>query len=529
MRLKSLHIRNFYSIEDVFIDFSKKSGIVWIDGKNKDNSNSSNGAGKSSIYEAIIWSLFGKTIRKSNEEALVNNKNKRDCEVTIVLNGNIVIKRSRRPTFLSFKVGGKDYTRESVNVTQEAIEEHLGINYKTFLTSVVFGQQNELDFVSSTIEDKRIIIRNFLNLDDVFNLREKIKKLKSELNATIKAKGTLIDDYQENKIKQEHNLSGLELQIKEIKEKYNLTQSYKLEDILELENKKDQLKLDREEWTKQIQVHKTEIARLEKMALQTNSVCDYCGSILDKLPLYTEQECIDLIEEYKKGIPEHIEYVSKLLEEEQLINIPIPSSEYNKIEQLNLLQDRYKSIEEQSKEFQTKLNKVVAERNDLNKRLEILKFWELVFSEQGLVKYVIRSILDYLNNRVAYYLSYLTSGKYSIVFDDTLQEKIIVNGVETNYHSLSGGEKKKINFAVLLSLQSILDFNSNGKFNLLLLDEVVESIDDESITGLYNLLLELSKDKLILIISHNNTLKDLLVDKPRIMLVKQNGITKLKN
>ncbi|HIO42762.1 MAG TPA: hypothetical protein EYN33_01965, partial [Gammaproteobacteria bacterium] len=86
MRIKKIKITNFYSIESMELDLNKYKGVTLIEGYNKDVGGS-NGSGKSSILEAVCWGLTGKTIRKSTEAALVNNKNKRNCSVEIVLSG----------------------------------------------------------------------------------------------------------------------------------------------------------------------------------------------------------------------------------------------------------------------------------------------------------------------------------------------------------------------------------------------------------------------------------------------------------
>ena len=71
MNINEIYIKNFYSFQDAQISFDDYDGIVFIEGYNKDTKGG-NGSGKSSILEAICWGLFGKTIRKSNEEARVN-------------------------------------------------------------------------------------------------------------------------------------------------------------------------------------------------------------------------------------------------------------------------------------------------------------------------------------------------------------------------------------------------------------------------------------------------------------------------
>ena len=96
---------------------------------------------------------------------------------------------------MEFWVGNENWTQESVTATQEKIEQYLNTNYKLFLASMVFGQNNNLDFVSATPEEKRTIIKNFLNLDDLFDKREAIKAKKSAYATEIKSLDALATEY----------------------------------------------------------------------------------------------------------------------------------------------------------------------------------------------------------------------------------------------------------------------------------------------------------------------------------------------
>ena len=71
MKINKVEIKNFYSIKSSVLNFDKFKGLVLVKGKNKDTGGS-NGAGKSAFIEGVVWGLFGRTIRKSTEEALVN-------------------------------------------------------------------------------------------------------------------------------------------------------------------------------------------------------------------------------------------------------------------------------------------------------------------------------------------------------------------------------------------------------------------------------------------------------------------------
>ena len=157
-----------------------------------------------------------------------------------------------------------------------------------------------------------------------------------------------------------------------------------------------------------------------------------------------------------------------------------------------------------------------------------MRFWEKAFSESGLVKYIIRNILKYLNGKVNFYLSHLSKGKFFLEFDEELKETITHQGREVHYISLSGGEKRKIDLAVLLGLQQLLAISSTEESNLMFFDEIAENLDQDGLDGLYILLSELKKDKTLFVITHNNYLKSLLDNVRTLTITKSKGVSTLK-
>lgn len=527
MKIKSIYIKNFFSIQEIKLDL-ETTGIISIEGKNKDTGGG-NGAGKSSIYEAIVWGLFGRTIRKSVQDSLVNNKAKKECEVSLVLADGTEIKRVVKPPYLHIKIGDKTHIKESYQDTQKFIEDQLGINYKSFLVANVFGQQNELDFISATLEDKRIMLKTFLGLEEFFSLRDKFKTKKTDVSNKIKSIEYTLESNNTIITKAEKSIADSQKSIAAIKQKYNLTTNYDLVSILKVESEVKELSSKLTKTKSAREDAEKESTLLAKKLNSKARTCDSCNSTLNPLTKKEREELKELIECIRvtnlildkdiKDLTDKIESLNK--------SIPISSAEYHKIEGIQTLEDSVKLNRKLVTEHTELVRQEMQKKESQVKYLEILKFWENVFSENGIVKYVVHNVLQHFNDRCMYYLSILTNGKAVIKFDDSFQESIIINGVPTYYHSLSGGERKKINFAVLLALQSLLDFTSKAKFDAILLDEVVESIDDESISNFYSLLTELAKSKAVYIISHNNTLKDLLVNHPKIKLVKSKGITKL--
>jgi len=520
MKIKQLRIENFYSFRDATIDFSSYEGITVIKGKNKDTGGS-NGAGKSVLVEAVFFALTGKTIRKSTEDTLVNNKAKRKCMVEIELNNDIRIRRYKKPTKLEFFIGKEDLTQESVTATQELINETLNINHKVLLASMFFGQASTVSFLDCSADDKRVIIRNFLNLDEMFKMRDRIKSHKSQFYQEMKKQDAIILEHQST-ISDINNKVALINKAKEQHKDYPL--DLNLQDIIREERSRSEIRYEISQQNRSVD------SMLERVSLLKEEL---------NIPL-EDRRCPDceqvLTNRTDTKIEKEIDAVSLVISEtrnsvkDQEASIPevkISSSEYSSfLEYRDLCRDssNYLSLKDTLKE---KINKAEGVKVENKTSYEVMRFWEKAFSEHGIVKYIIRNILDYFNKRSNYYLSYLSENKYFVEFDEELSEKIETNGSIIPYISLSGGEKRKINLAVLLALKDLLLFTDKHQCNLLFFDEVAENLDEEGVQGLYNLLQEIKKDKTVFVITHNKYLKTLLDSSPRLSIIKELGTSNI--
>lgn len=529
MIINKVKINNFYSFKESEIDFSRYNGIVKLIGINKD-SGGSNGAGKSSIFEAIIWGIFGKTIRKSTEDALVNSKFGSGCyvEVTIEkeLHGTIVITRSKRPTSLVLKKNGQIINKENATETQKYIEEILETDYKSFLAAIVFGQHSDYSFLDSSPEEKRVIIRNCFNLDDLFSKRESVKNLKSGFTSEQKVYSTLLKSITEEKIEVEKRLPN---------NKYKLIDLPALESILSAEKQISDLKTTISNLNSESSKNKKEVQKLaqsiNKGIYKDTSECPICKS--DYTVQQDEDELKSLIAKKQNllAAQEDINFkVQDLLNQIESLKPEYTSSEWAKYNEKNknILEaqthiNKFNEIVKKKEEYELKLS-------ELDKNIEIMKFWEKAFSEQGMIKYIIRNILEYFNLKCNHYVSILTNSQFTIQFNDELIETIKNNNRETKYISLSGGEKRKVNLAIMLSLQDLSSKISKTNCNLIFFDEVCDNIDDLGIEAIYNLLNILRNEhpnKLLLLITHNNYLQGLLSETKNITVVKEKGISRI--
>ena len=529
MKIKKIIIQNFYSFKSSSINFEDYRGLTIIKGKNIDTGGS-NGSGKSALVEALYFGLTGKTIRKSTEDSLVNNQAKKKCSVTVELSHDdedVIIIRQKKPTKLEFFVGSENRTRDTVAATQLAIESLLNINHKVLLASMFFGQANDVSFLDSTADDKRSIVRNFLDLDDLFHMRDKIKTHKSGFYQGAKEKEAVIAE-------NEKTISRLDAKIDQVEQAKKAYSSYEesilditLEEVLEKEEEVADIE-------RQMTVHKKEmrssadrIHHLKKKILNpwATEVCDKCGSTLPVIVVDKDTLQVDL-DNLLSSAEEEGEQLKVL--QSSLPFLPITSKEFSKVLKYKELCRDETNYSEMKKEMIDSISIAQKAREENKTWYEIMRFWEKAFSEQGVIKYVIRNILTYFNERCNFYLSYLTNSKYSVEFNEELVEKIETQRRIVQYISLSGGEKRKLNLAVMLGLKDLLLLTDNSHIDLLFFDEVAENIDEEGVEGLYQLLQEIKKTKTIFIITHNKHLKTLLDSSPRISIIKNKGISKIK-
>ena len=528
MKIEKIKIQNFYSFKDVTLDVNNYSGLTIIKGSNKDTGGS-NGSGKSALVEAIYFGLTGKTIRKSTEDSLVNNQAKKKCIVETHLihdNKYVVITRQKKPTKLNFIAGEQDLTRESVAATQQAIDEYFNINHKVLLASMFFGQSNDINFLDCSPDDKRTIIRNFLNLDDIFSLRDKIRGHKSSFYQAMKEKDAIVAENQKT-IKK---LDGKVAEIEEGKKSYShydeYTLSLSLDDILEGEKKERDLNFILSAHRKEVDAFEDEIEDLQEKIKNPSvvDVCDKCGSethtTVDPVLLQSR------LGRLETSLADQYRMIKRL--EGSRWTPPISSRDFSKLEEYrNLCRDET-NYEYMKAELYLGIEEALQIKDDNKVSYEVMRFWEKAFSEQGVIKYIINNILEYFNSRCNFYLSYLTNSKYFVQFDQELTEKIETGGRLVQYISLSGGEKRKINLAVTLGLKDLLLLTDKSHLDLLFFDEVAENIDEEGIAGLHQLLQEIKKDKSIFIITHNKYLKTLLDSSPRLSIIKHKGISTIK-
>lgn len=180
-------------------------------------------------------------------------------------------------------------------------------------------------------------------------------------------------------------------------------------------------------------------------------------------------------------------------------------------------EQKLSAIQEELQDLDTNLNSLIQDELSLEKALT-------AFSDKGIKSHVLDFVTPELNTRIGNYLNFLTGGTITVVFSTQTQKangemsdkfdiQVNNNGKQTTYESLSSGEKRRVDIAISLTLQDILISKSNMSTNVLVYDELFESLDAVGAESVVELLRQrLESSSTILVVTHNENLKPLFAE-----------------
>jgi len=412
MRFKSLELENFLSFgESQKINFVSGDAVLVL-GINEEENGGSNGAGKTSILNGIVWALYGKTTKELSADDVVNNKINQDCKVSLELfkdKNHILINRYRKlegkKNKLEVFVNGKNVSRANMADTQKVIDDIIKINFRSFISSVMFSQDRVFNFTTAKPQKRKEIIENVLQVENL-SIYEKLFKSelskivheRDETNYRIRNQQNLIDslvqsnkDYiQSCKVKQKQLKQKLieykkereffdRVDIEQELSKINSNKEVKtkiseINHNLEINQQKlDSLKKTISDKKKLFKKEKAKLLSLQKSfrtAVDNPKKCPLCGNIIDKeiLDKYINDVTLQIKESEKnlaaleKDINSFEEAINDLSEkrvkfEKELkqVNNEYQNTEFQEEELIHLnekkleLDNKIKSIKEQLK------------------------------------------------------------------------------------------------------------------------------------------------------------------------------------
>ena len=186
MEFEKLVIKNFLSFQaEEFVGFDQNH-LVLVEGENLDEGGS-NGSGKSAIWDAIAWALFGQTTRGLKGDEVIHRRIGKNCSVEVCFKNQgrgFLVRRYRkcdRGDGLSVVCDGRTLDKGTSVLTQEYLCKELGIDFDLFRCTVLFAQGETFNFVDASNKDQKDILSKILKID-FLNLQESAKELSQKQN-----------------------------------------------------------------------------------------------------------------------------------------------------------------------------------------------------------------------------------------------------------------------------------------------------------------------------------------------------------
>ena len=529
----------------------------------------SNGAGKSTILDALTFGLFGKPFRKISKSSLVNSINDRDTvvEVEFTIGKNeYQVMRAIKPNKLEISVNGQLFNQEAaVNDQQKNFEKNvLKMNFKSFTQVVILGASTFVPFMRMPLGQRREIIEDILDIQ-IFstmndNLRAKVKINNEELRDVeyelelVKNKITIQKEHMLNLEKRDkEEIDRKKQKIVEYEQKEtdnsdiitNLTQQILRLNEEMLDYKQSSKKLTKLNTYLMKLTHKLNSIKKEHKFFEDNHVCPTCTQTLEDT--FREEKISNgknKIREMEEGFDElnnaieeeqtRVERFNELSTEISDLNSQVTQTNYEITSIRKAITDINNEIDEihndnaDAKAEYSKLKVLVSDKKDLSVQLDetrkdkdTLSVASKLLKDSGIKTRIIKTYLPTMNKMIAHYLGNMEF-YVNFTLDENFEETIKSRYRDVfSYESFSEGEKARIDIALLLTWRSIAKLKNSVDTNLLILDEIFDGSLDQSGTSELGWILRNFDDRTnVFVISHKEAMSDkfertLIVEKPK--------------
>ena len=551
---KSVEWRNFLSTGNsankVLLDKSQTTLII---GKN--------GEGKSTILDALCFSLFGKPFRNINKNQLINSINGKGCLVTIefdIGNKEYKVIRSIKPNTFEIYCDGEMLNQDAASRDYQKVLEQqiLHINYKTFTQVVILGSASFVPFMQLPSSQRREVIEDILDIRIFSTMNALLKEKAQETKESILRAETTINSAKDK-------VDSQNILIKTISEA-------KSESIKNIQTKIDANNKAIKETNSEISTLVAEMATLRSQVSSKDTVIteiDKAKSIKSKVTqqietcvhnteFFTEHDICpscsqDIPDDHKTKIIQNleikvVEHSNKIEHLETILTtytkqLTVINALLNEITDKNielstknstitLLNSQNKILEEEVQQSTSDTTNIDEEKRKLKElakdALEVISKKHLLLDQRnleevatillkdtGIKTAIIREYLPVMNKLINKYLNAMDAYIH-FELDESFNELVKSRyRDEFTYASFSEGEKMRIDLAILFTWRQIAKMKNSVNTNLLLLDEIFDSSLDAAGTDYFlNLMNQFGEKSNIFVISHKG---DQLFDKFR--------------
>ena len=542
--------KNFLSSGNQFteIDFQKSNTNLII---------GTNGAGKSTMLDALTFVLFNKSFRGITKPQLVNSVNEKDCIVEIefsVNNKKYLVRRGIKPNIFDIEVNGVLLHKESDDrANQKILEENiLKVNYKSFTQIVILGSSNFVPFMQLTSSNRREVIEDLLDIR-VFSamgsiVKEKIKEQKEEIKSLNLKKDNLKDkiSMQESFIEELENRGNANINAN--KEKITkldvevgvyMTENARTEEQIFAYTKEQEEvvgggdKLVKLNNLKGKISQKVSVITKEHKFFTGNTVCPTCTqTIEEEFRLNRITDAQNKAKELKEGY-EELENTIKFEQERERQFIAL-SKEITKLThgisqnntRISLNQRQIRDLEheiqtiaknlanrntehEKLEEFKENLQKTIEDLSDKKQQIVHYDFAYSLLKDDGVKTKIIKKYLPFINQQVNRYLQmmdFYINFHLNEEFTETVKSPI---HEDFSYSSFSEGEKARIDLALIFAWREIAKLKNSVNCNILIFDEVFDgSLDGFGADEFLKIIRYVVKDTNVFVISHKSDLQE---------------------
>ena len=547
---KTIKWRNFLSTGQQFteLDFTKNSTNLII---------GSNGAGKSTVLDALCFSLFGKPFRKINKPQLINSVNDKDCRVEVEFSVGKVdwkVIRGIKPAVFEIWRDDKLLDQASAALDQQKwLEQNvLKMNYKSFTQIVILGSSTFVPFMQLSASHRREVIEDLLDIK-IFSsmnmvIKDKIRLIKDEIKTLELKKESLNDKVQmqqnfieelENRGKDNINNNNLKISDldKEI-EQYTQENESVEEPLRALIREQDAITGYAEKLRKlgnlkgKISQKVSTITKEHKFFTE-NSVCPTCTQPIDEeFRINRINDAQNKAKELQSGYKELEEAIKEEEERERQYNSLTKeiSKLTNGISQNNIkiagcqrqIRDLESEIQtltenlanrnsehEKLEEYKNNLNSVLSDLDSVKEKINYYDYIYSLLKDGGVKTKIIKKYLPLINQQVNRYLQ-MMDFYINFHLDEEFSESIRSPIHEDfSYTSFSEGEKMRIDLALLFTWREIAKIKNSLNCNIIIFDETFDSsLDGFGTDEFLKIIRYVIKDANVFVISHKEGMRD---------------------
>ena len=534
-----------------------------------------NGAGKSTILDALCFGLFGKPFRKINKPQLLNSINQQAAVVEI----EFLIGKKQYKVIRGIKPNIFEVYCNNVLVDQDAkakdYQEHLEkfilkLNFKSFTQVVILGSASFVPFMQLSPSDRRAIIEDLLDIG-IFSsmngvVKEKMTEIK-DISTKTKYEMDLTSEkinFQKQSIEEHKTRNDEEIAKKKAEIASSIDQNFRLQKDIELIQKhidvlqkkiEDKISVEKKS-KKLLQLEskiETNIKKNEKdiAFYEEHDNCPTCRQIIDgefkaeqvnerKTKVVTQREGLEEITAEITKANQRIEQINGIIKHISAHNneivkhtstISAVHAFVNKLQrEVEALSTHKESIESENaklKELKQELGVLVKKQEELSTEKQYYEFAASLLKDTGIKTKIIRQYLPIMNKLINKYLTamdFFVNFNINENFEETIKSR---HRDEFGYANFSEGEKMRIDLALLFTWRQIAKLKNSTNTNLLILDEVFDSsLDGVGTEEFLKLIHEMGSDTNVFVISHKG---DQLFDKFRsiIKFKKVNNFSQL--